>query len=90
MPSTDAQPAPPGRSRMLMPLYAWVVPGKTGPVLLLRLRMVSPSEVANTFACGAPRVSTDRPRSGWKVLTKSRWSPRSALFSLVDPANRKL
>jgi hypothetical protein len=35
-------------------------------------------------ANGAPRVSTDRPRSGWKVLTKSRWSPRSAWFLLFD------
>ena len=41
-------------------------------------------------AMGVPRVSGARPRSGWKVLTKSRWSPRSTLLSRTDSEVRKL
>ena len=33
-----------------------------------------------TVAYGVPRVSGDRPRSGWKVLVKSRSMPRRISF----------
>ena len=56
----------------------------SGPAheVVQEIRSAGGEAIANTVAMGVPRVSTDRPRLGWKVLTKSRWSPRSALFSL--------
>ena len=77
-------PRPPGRSSTLMPLS--VVPLNSGPVPLAAWpgRVITLRPVwltANSVAKGAPRVSGDRPRSGWKVLTKSRSEPRSLLAS---------
>jgi len=45
---------------------------------LSRLRTVKSELMAKAVAIGVPRVSGERPRLTWKVLTKSRWSPRSA------------
>ena len=76
MPSTDPQPACPGRSSTLMPFTRRPgVAKSSGPVVLLPLDPVStlPSAppvavvpaTANTVAKGAPRVSGLTPRSGW-------------------------
>src|SRR3546814_14959871 len=48
-----------------------------------RLPTMVPPFWLNTVANGGPRVSGDRPRSGWKLLAKSRSTPRRHLFSLT-------
>ena len=70
---------------------ATVSPGRVGPVPLTSvpaaLREVSAVRSVlnvNAVAYGVPRVSTDNPLSGWKVFTKSRWSPRSASAFVYD------
>ena len=85
-----AQPAPPGRSSTLMPLVVTVpisgpvplpagVAGPPGRVINVGVAVLTANSVAN----GVPRVSGDRPRLGWKVLTKSRSAPVSFLASLT-------
>ena len=75
MPSTDWQPAWPGRSSTLMPFTRSAGLAKsTGPrVLLPSWLSTLPSKApvgvepctANSVAMGVPRVSGDTPRSGW-------------------------
>ena len=59
-----------------------VLPGRNGEVAAVLMIVPSgvfgPTPSGRIVANGVPRVSTDTPRSGWKVLTKSRWSPRSS------------
>ncbi len=65
------QPRPPGRSRILMPPEARVVvPGMKGVDAALGKKVPARGKIV---AKGVPRVSGERPRSGWKVVTKSRW-----------------
>ena len=62
-----------------------VLPGTKGALaLVVNSALGCPATLASgkIVAWGVPRVSTLKPRLGWKVLTKSRWSPRSTLFSL--------
>ncbi len=73
MPGCEAQPAPLGGSRMLA--LVRVAPLWTGGVIVGEKK---------TVANGVPRVSGDRPRSGWKLLTKSRCEPSRRLLSVAD------
>src|SRR5258706_4587704 len=84
MSAIELQPAPPGRFSALMPpLIAIVVPGCVGPSELVNTpealreeRIERTVEIGIVVAYGVPRVSTERPRLDWNVLTKERSSPR--------------
>ena len=67
----EPQPSAPGRSRTFNPPEARtvVLPGSSGAAALVGNSVPASGKIV---ANGVPRVSTLRPRLGWKVLTKSR------------------
>ena len=89
--STDARFAPGDWYAVVGDQVTVVLPGRKGAVaaefMMVPSGLFGDTPNGKMVANGVPRVSTERPRSGWKVFTKPRWSPRSTLASVIEAPN---